>query len=84
MTAKKSLLKFVLPAFGFCFCAAIGIFVYTSTSEEWFAAVGIGVGFIVFSAIGAYIDMKKQVSRVGVFRISYFQTILAHAIDYAL
>jgi hypothetical protein len=59
MTAKKSLLKFVLPAFGFCFCAAIGIFVYTSTSEEWFAAVGIGVGFIVFSAIGAFIDMKK-------------------------
>ena len=59
MTAKKSLLKVVVLAFGFCFCAAIGIFVYTSTSEEWFAAVGIGVGLIVFSAIGAYIDMKK-------------------------
>jgi uncharacterized membrane protein YfcA len=59
MTAKKSLLKFVLLAFGFCFCAAIGIFVYTLTNEEWFAAVGIGVGLIVFSAIGAYIEMKK-------------------------
>jgi len=59
MTAKKSLLKFVLLASGFCFCVAIGIFVYTSTGEEWFAAVGIGVGLIVFSAIGAYIDVKK-------------------------
>jgi len=59
MTTKKSLLKFVLLAFGFCFCAAIGIFVYTSTAEEWFVAAGIGVGFIVFSAIGAYIDVKK-------------------------
>jgi len=27
---------------------------------------------------------KAQVSRVGIFRVSYFQTILAHAIYYAL
>ena len=66
MTAKKSLLKFVLLASGFCFCVAIGIFVYTSTGEEWFAAVGIGAGFIVFSAIGAYIDVKKPKFLEGV------------------
>ena len=59
MTAKKSLLKPVLLAFGFCFCVAIGIFLYTSTNEEWFAAVGVGVGLLVFSAIGTYIEMKN-------------------------
>jgi hypothetical protein len=59
MTAKKPLLKMLLLAFGFGFCAAIGIFLYASTNEEWLLAIGIGVGFIVFSAIGFYIDMKK-------------------------
>jgi len=59
MTAKKSLLKMLLLVFGFGFCVAIGIFLYASTNEEWLLAIGIGVGFIVFSAIGFYIDMKK-------------------------
>jgi len=59
LVTKKSLLRLLLPAFAFAVCAFIGILLSTTTEETWAAAIGVGMGLIVFSVIGVWIETKK-------------------------
>ena len=59
MVDNKSLLRLLLLAFVFATCAAVGILLSALTDETWLAPVGIGIGFIVCSAVGAYAEAKK-------------------------
>jgi len=59
---NKSLLRLLLLAFVFAACAAVGILLSALTDETWLAPVGIGIGFIVCSAVGAYAEAKSRSS----------------------
>jgi len=49
----------LLQVLGFAFCTTAGALLSDLIDETWIIAVGIGVGLIVASAIGAFLEARK-------------------------
>jgi hypothetical protein len=60
---------------GFAFCTAVGALLSDLIDETWIIAVGIGVGLIVASAIGAFPEARKPLKHQNKVE-SYFKRIL--------
>jgi hypothetical protein len=57
-----SLSRLLLQVLAFAFCSIVGTLLSDLVDEAWIIAVGIGVGLIAASTIGALLEARKPIT----------------------